>query len=74
MQNGANVNNLTKDGFCFLRIAAQENHVAIAESLIRHGADQSGEFRAISRNAIRADFDRFWAQYSTVKSSNWGFN
>ena len=39
MQNGANVNNLTKDGFCFLRIAAQENHVAIAESLIRHGAD-----------------------------------
>ena len=39
MQNGANVNNLTKDGFCPLRIAAQENHVAIAESLIRHGAN-----------------------------------
>ena len=39
MQNGANVNNLTKDGFCPLRIAAQENHVAIAESLIRHRAD-----------------------------------
>ena len=39
MQNGANVNNLTKDGFCPLRIAAQENHLAIAESIIRHGAD-----------------------------------
>ena len=39
MQNGANVNDLTKDGFCPLRIAAQENHVAIAESLIKHGAD-----------------------------------
>ena len=39
MQNGANVNNLTKDGFCPLRIAAQENHLAIVESLIRHGAD-----------------------------------
>ena len=39
MQNGANVNNLTKDRFCPLRIAAQDNHVAIAESLIRHGAD-----------------------------------
>ena len=39
MQNGANVNNLTKDRFCPLRIAAQENHVAIAESLIKHGAD-----------------------------------
>ena len=35
----ANVNNLTKDGFCPLRIAAQENHVAIAESLIKHGAE-----------------------------------
>ena len=39
MQNGANVNKLTKNGFCPLRTAAQENHVAIAESLIRHGAD-----------------------------------
>ena len=39
MQNGANVNNLTKDGFCPLKIAAQENHLAIAESIIRHGAD-----------------------------------
>ena len=39
MQNGANVNNLTKDGFCPLRIAAQENHLAIAQSIIRHGAD-----------------------------------
>ena len=43
MQNGANVNNLTKDGFCPLRIAAQENHVAIAELLIRHGADKEIE-------------------------------
>ena len=39
MQNGTNVNNLTKDGFCPLRIAAQENHLAIAQSIIRHGAD-----------------------------------
>ena len=39
IQNGANVNNLTMDGFYPLRIAAQGNHVAIAESLIRHGAD-----------------------------------
>ena len=37
MQNGANVYNLTKDGFCPLRIAAQKNHVAIAESLIDMG-------------------------------------
>ena len=37
MQNGTNVNNLTKDGFCPLRIAAQENHVAIAKSLIIQG-------------------------------------
>ena len=39
MQNGANVNKLTKNGFCPLRTAAQENHVAIAESLIRNGTD-----------------------------------
>ena len=39
MQNGANVNKLTKNGFCPLRTAAQENHVVIAESLIRYGAD-----------------------------------
>ena len=39
MQKGANVNDLTKDGFCPLRIAAQENNVAIAESLIKHGAN-----------------------------------
>ena len=30
IQNGANVNNLTKDGFCLLKIATQENHVGIA--------------------------------------------
>ena len=39
IQNGANVNNLTMDGFYPLRIVAQENHVVIAESLIRYGAD-----------------------------------
>ena len=39
MQNGANVNAITKDGFCALKIAAKENHVEIAELLIRHGAD-----------------------------------
>ena len=39
MQNGANINALTKDGFCSVRIEAQENHVAIAESLIKHGAE-----------------------------------
>ena len=39
IQNGANVNALTKDGFCPLKIAAQENHFAIAESLLRHGAE-----------------------------------
>ena len=39
MQNGANVSTLTKDRFCPLKIAAQENHVAITESLIKHGAD-----------------------------------
>ena len=39
IQNGANINNLTMDGFYPLRIAAQENHVAIAESLIKHGAN-----------------------------------
>ena len=37
IQNGANVNNLTMDGFYPLRIAAQGKHVAIAESLIRQG-------------------------------------
>ena len=39
MQNGANVNKLTKNGFCPLRTAAQENYIAIAESLLRHGAE-----------------------------------
>ena len=39
MQNGANVNKLTKNGYYPLRTAAQENHVAKAQSLIRHGVD-----------------------------------
>ena len=33
------------DGFCPVRIEAQNNHVAIAESLIKHGAEmEMGNF------------------------------
>ena len=55
-----NVNNLTKNGFCTLRIAAQENHVAIAELLIRHGADTEIESVISQTPLIRAADGNFF--------------
>ena len=55
-----NVNNFTKNGFCPLRIAAQENLVAIAELLIRHGADKEIESVISQTPLLRAADGNFF--------------
>ena len=55
-----NVNNFTKNGFCPLRIAAQENLVAIAELLIRHVADKEIESVISQTPLLRAANGNFF--------------
>ena len=64
IQNGANVNNLTMDGFYPLRIAAQVNHVAIAESLIRHGSDMEIGSIISQTPILKAAHDNFYEAFS----------